>query len=55
MFEFERVESPFLAQFVTQQPALKCQSEFPLATEPGLKSTYIADSMDSLLDKETGI
>ena len=60
MFEFQRVEfgvnwSPFLAQFVTQQHPPKCQSEFPLATEPVLKSTYIADSMDSLLDKETGI
>ena len=54
-FEFDRVvfgvnSSNFQAQFVAREHAKKYQSEFPLAAETILKSTYMDDSMDSVPD-----
>ena len=59
-FEFDRVvfgvnSSPFQAQFVAQEHVKKYQSEFPLAAETILKSTYMDDSMDSVPDVKTAI
>lgn len=59
-FEFDRVvfgvnSSPFQAQFVAREHAKKYQSEFPLAAETILKSTYMDDSMDSVPDVKTAI
>ena len=42
--------SPFQAQFVSQTQAEKDKDELSLAEETESKSTYIDDSMDSLLD-----
>ena len=58
--EFSRVvfgvnSSPFLAQFVTQHHAKTHGSEYPLAAETVLKSTYLDDSMDSVSDDQQGI
>ena len=47
--------SPFQAQFVAQEHAKKYQSEFPLAADTILKSTYMDDSMDSVPDMKTAI
>ena len=47
--------SPFQAQFVAQEHARKHQSEFPLAAETVLKSTYMDDSMDSSPDVKTAV
>ena len=47
--------SPFLAQFVTQQHAETHRTEYPLAAETALKSTYMDDSMDSVADDQQGI
>ena len=60
IFEFDRLvfgvnSSPFQAQFVTQEHARKYQSEFPLAAETILKSTYMDDSMDSVPDIKTAV
>ena len=54
-FEFNRVvfgvnASPFQAQFVAQANAEKHKDEFPMAAETVLKSTYMDDSMDSVVD-----
>ncbi|XP_067040969.1 uncharacterized protein [Acropora muricata] len=59
-YEFSRVvfgvnSSPFLAQFVTQQHAETHRTEYPLAAETALKSTYMDDSMDSVADDQQGI
>ena len=53
---FDRVvfgvnSSPFQAQYVLQQHAKKFQSEFPLGAETVQKSTYMDDSMDSVLSE----
>lgn len=60
IYEFDRVvfgvnSSPFQAQFVLQHHAKKFQDKFPMAVETILKSTYMDDSMDSVLDEEQGI
>ena len=59
-YEFNRVvfgvnSSPFQAQFVAQTHAEKHKDEFPMAAETVLKSTYMDDSMDSVLDESRGI
>ncbi|XP_064650007.1 uncharacterized protein LOC135501694 [Lineus longissimus] len=59
-YEFNRVvfgvnASPFLAQFVSQEHARKYKSQYPLASETVLKSTYMDDSMDSVQDDKSGI
>ena len=59
-YEFSRVvfgvnSSPFLAQFVTQHHAQIHRTEYPLAAETALKSTYMDDSMDSVSNDEQGI
>ena len=58
--EFNRVvfgvnSSPFQAQFVAQTHAEKHKDEFPKAAETVLKSTYMDDSMDSVVDESQGI
>ena len=59
-YEFNRVvfginSSPFQAQFVSQTHAEKHKDELPLAAEAVSNSTYMDDSMDSLLDDSQGI
>lgn len=59
-YEFDRVvfgvnASPFLAQYVSQQHAETYANEFPIAAETVLKSTYMDDSMDSVVNAEQGI
>ena len=53
VFEFDHVVSEvtsslFQAQLVTQEHVQKYQSEFPLAAETILKSTYMDDSMETV-------
>ena len=60
VFEFDRVvfgvnSCPFRAQFVLQHHAKKFINEFPLAAETILKSTYMDDSIDSVLDEAGGL
>ena len=48
-YQFSRVvfgvnSSPFLAQFITQHHAETHRTEYPLAAETALKSTYMDDS-----------
>ena len=59
-YEFNRVvfginSSPFQAQFVSQTHAKKHKDDLPLAAEAVSKSTYMDDSMDSVLDDTQGI
>jgi len=59
-YEFNRVvfgvnASPFLAQFVSQENARKNAFDFPLAAETVLNSTYMDDSIDSVMTEEKGI
>ncbi|XP_015769363.1 PREDICTED: uncharacterized protein LOC107347901 [Acropora digitifera] len=59
-YEFGRVvfgmnSSPFLAQFVTQRHAETHRTQYLLAAEAALKSTYKDDSMDSVADDQQGI
>ena len=59
-YEFNRVvfginSSPFQAQFVSQTHAEKHKDELPLAAEAVSKSTYMDDSMDSVLDDSQDI
>ena len=54
-YEFSRVvlgvnSSPLLAPFVTQHHAQIHRTEYPLAAETALKSAYMEDSMDSVLE-----
>ena len=44
--------SPFLAQYVTQQYSKKWKSDFPLAAEAVLTSTYMDDTMTSANNDE---
>ena len=60
VYEFDRVvfgvnSSPFQAQFVLQHHAKKFQDAFPMAAETILKSSYMDDSMDSVLDEADGL
>ena len=59
-YEFNRVvfginSSSFQSQFVSQTHAEKHKDELPLAAEAVSKSTYMDDSMDSVLDDSQGI
>lgn len=59
VYEFQRVvfgvnSSPFLAQLVSQEHARLHQSEYPMAAETVLQSTYMDDSMDSVEDEKAG-
>ena len=47
--------SPFQAQFVSQTHAEKHKDELPLPAEAVSKSTYMDDSMDSVIDDSQGI
>ena len=47
--------SPFLAQCVSQSHAMLFRQSHPRASETILKSTYMDDSMDSVLNKVEGI
>ena len=47
--------SPFLAQFVSQFHAKCYEKQYPRAAEVILKSTYMDDSMDSVIDEIQGI
>lgn len=47
--------SPFLAQFIAQEHARQLANEYPAAAETVLKSTYMDDSMDSVVTVEEGI
>lgn len=47
--------SPFLAQLVSQNHARLYSTEYPLASETVLKSTYMDDSMDSVETEIKGI
>ena len=60
IYEFDRVmfgvnSSPFQAQFVLQHHARKFMDVFPMAAETVLRSTYMDDSMDSVMNEEDGI
>ena len=60
VYDFNRVvfgvnSSPFQAQFVLQHHAKQNQRTFPMAAETVLKSTYMDDSMDSVMNEEEGI
>ena len=59
-YEFNQVlfginSSPFQAQFVSHTHAEKHRDDLPLAAEAVSKSTYMDDSMDSVLDDSQGI
>ena len=59
-YEFSRVvlgitSSPFQAQFLIQKHAQLHKSEYPMASETALNSTYMDDSMDSVQDEEKGV
>ena len=60
IYEFDRVvfgvnSSPFQAQFVLQHHARKFMDKFPMAAETVLRSTYMDDSMDSVMNEDEGI
>ena len=46
--------SPFLAQFVTQRHAQQNAELYPMAVESVLKSTYMDDTIDSVLSETDG-
>ena len=52
---FEVNASPFLAQYVSQFHAMSFRQMHPRASETILKSTYMDDSMDSVLNEVEGI
>ena len=57
VFEFNRIvfgvnSSPFLANFINRQNALKYSNKLPRAVETILSSTYMYDSMDSMRNDE---
>ena len=59
-YEFNTVvfgvnSSPFQAQYVSRKHAELYKNDFPMAAETVLKSTYMDDSMDSVLNDEQGI
>ena len=60
IYEFNRLVfgencSPFLAQYVSQENARLYANEYPLAAETILNSTYMDDSMDSVMNNEQAI
>ncbi|CAC5424074.1 unnamed protein product [Mytilus coruscus] len=59
-YEFNSVvfgvnSSPFQAQFVSRKHAEMMKDSYPRAAEAVLKSTYMDDSMDSVLNDQQGI
>ena len=59
-YEFDRLVfglncSPFLAQLVTQHHAKIYQERYPMASEIILKSTYMDDSMTSVVSEDQGV
>ncbi|CAG2212809.1 unnamed protein product [Mytilus edulis] len=59
-YEFNSVvfgvnSSPFQAQFVSRKHAEMTKDSYPRAAETVLKSTYMDDSMDSVINDEQGI
>ena len=59
-YEFNRLifglnSSPFLAQFVSQYHAKVHEKQYPRAAEVILKSTYMDDSMNSVMNKSEGV
>ena len=60
IYEFDRLVfgancSPFLAQFVSQENARRYKNEYSLAADTILNSTYMDDSMDSVMSSEQAI
>ena len=60
IYQFDRVilgvsSSPFQAQFVLQHHAWTYTDQYPMAAETILRSTYMDDSMDSVIDEDQGI
>ena len=60
IYEFNRLVfgancSPFLAQYVSQENARLYGNEYPLAADTILNSTYMDDSMDSVMNNEQAI
>ena len=58
-YEFDRLvfglnSSPFEAQFVVSNHAIKHSDHLPLLAESVLESTYMDDTMDSVPDDDTG-
>ena len=47
--------SPFQAQFAAQKHAGKYRDEFPMAAETAMKSSYMDDSMGSVVNDSQGI
>ena len=47
--------SPFLAQFVIQHHAQKFQESYGRAADTVFQSTYMDDSMDSVVNEKGGI
>ena len=59
-YEFNRLvfginSSPFLAQFVSQHHAKVHEKQYPRAAEVILKSIYMDDSMDSVMNESEGV
>ena len=59
-YEFNSVvfgvnSSPFQAQYVSQKHAEMNKDDYPMAAETVLKSTYMDDSMDSVMNDKQGI
>ena len=60
IYEFQRLvfgssASPYLAQLVSQQNALRFIEEYPRAAETVLEATYMDDGLDSVDSAEEGI
>ncbi len=60
VYEFTRLvfgvnASPFLAQYVSQLHAKLFEQSYPRASEMILKSTYMDDSMDSVMNEAEGV
>ena len=60
VFEFNRIvfgvnSSPFLANFINRQNALKYSHKLPRPVETILSSTYMDDSMDSVRNDSEAI
>ena len=52
---FGKNSAPMEAQFISQENARCRQTEYPLASETVLQSTYVDDSLDSVQEDETGV
>ncbi|XP_047138310.1 uncharacterized protein LOC124814560 [Hydra vulgaris] len=57
VFQFNRLvfginSAPFMAQFVTQEHAKKYAKKFPLASEAVLETTYMDDTITSVVDEK---